>query len=72
MTDVKPTAAVKITNGKPVYYRKENKIFEEVDIIQNVFQAGEDHDLISSRRLYRNCCEIGYQLPENIKLETID
>ncbi len=72
LTDVKPTAAVKITNGKPVYYRKENKIFEEVDIIQNVFQAGEDHDLISSRRLYRNCCEIGYQLPENIKLETID
>ena len=71
LTDVAPTSTFHIANGKPLYYRKSGRIYEEVDIIQSLVDLSGEK-CISSKLLYRNRCEIGYQLPENIKLETVD
>ena len=71
LTDIKPTTAFQITNGKPLYYQKNGKTFEEVDIIQNLVSLS-GRKYVSSKLLYRNCCEIGYQLPDDIELITIN
>ena len=66
LTDTLLTANYRITNGKPLYYQKNGKTFEEVDIIQEHISL-TDGKCISSKLLYRNCCEIGYQLPDNVE-----
>lgn len=71
LTDIEPTFDFHITNGKPLYYRKNGRIFEEVDIIQSLVTLS-GKECVSSKLLYRNCCEIGYQLPEDVELKTID
>ena len=71
LTDTEPAVTYQITNGKPLYYRKEGRIFEEVDIIQNLVSLS-DRKCVSSKLLYRNCCEIGYQLPDDVELVTVD
>lgn len=70
LTDTLPAAAYQITNGKPLYYQKDGKTFEEVDIIQELISLS-DGKCISSKLLYRNCCEIGYQLTDDVKPQTI-
>lgn len=52
-----------ITNNDMVYYRQNNQIFEEVDIIQNQISK-KTGAYAASKKLYRNKCEIGYSLPE--------
>ena len=71
LTDIEPTTTWQITNGKPLYYQKNGRIFEEVDIIQDLISLSEKK-CISSKLLYRNCCEIGYQLPDDVELKTTD
>ena len=71
LSDVEPTTEFQIINGKPFYYQKNGKTFEEVDIMQSIVSLS-DEKCVSSKRLYRNCCEIGYQLPENVKLITVN
>lgn len=71
LTDIEPTATFHITNGKPLYYRKNGRIFEEVDIIQSIVTLS-GKECVSSKLLYRNCCEIGYQLPEDVELKATD
>lgn len=66
LTDTLLTANYRITNGKPLYYQKNGKTFEEVDIIQEHISLS-DGKCISSKLLYRNCCEIGYRLPDNVE-----
>lgn len=56
-----------VTNGEPVYYKENQKIYEKVDIIQNVFLS-ESGECESGKVLYVNLCEIGYQLSETIKI----
>lgn len=47
------------------YYKKENEIFEEVDVVQSVVLVPEG-ECISSEVLYRNRCKIGYPLPDGL------
>lgn len=70
LTDIKPTATFHISNGKPLYYRKNGRIFEEVDIIQSLVTLSSK-ECVSSKLLYRNCCEIGYLLPDDIELKNM-
>lgn len=58
---------IEVINGPTAYYREGDQIFEEVDVIRNTFSRTHGGQL-SSRTLYRNRCEIGYELPEHIKL----
>ncbi len=67
LTDIEPTFDFHITNGKLLYYRKNGRIFEEVDIIQSLVDPSGG-ECISSKLLYRNCCEIGYQLPDDTEI----
>lgn len=63
LTDIEPTIDYQIANGRTFYYRNNGKIFEEVDVIQNLVSI-KSKKCISTKMLYRNHCEIGYQLPE--------
>ena len=54
----------KVINKDLIYYRAQGNIYEEVDVVQQVF---DDHGfLLSEKTAYRNLCEIGYALPDNI------
>lgn len=63
LTDIEPTIDYQIANGRTFYYRDNGKIFEEVDVIQNLVSI-KSKECTSTKMLYRNRCEIGYQLPE--------
>ncbi|PXV89435.1 vancomycin resistance protein VanW [Lachnotalea glycerini] len=56
-----------VLNGKTIYYRSNDKIFEEVEVISKVISYGSISNS-ATRLLYKNKCEIGYQLPENISI----
>lgn len=62
LTDTDMGLSYKVVNGDLLYYHKANTIFEEVDIKQEVME-NTSGKCINSRLLYRNHCEIGYQLP---------
>lgn len=57
-----------VVNGQPEYIRKDGKVFEAVDVFQNVIST-ESGGWNSSRLLYRNHCKIGYTLPADTKIE---
>lgn len=57
----------KVTNGKPSYYRKGEEVFEEVDVIQTIVSDATNQS-VSSKRLYRNKCKIGYPLPAGTRI----
>lgn len=63
LTDQNNGQFYEIINGKPLYYRKNDKIYEEVDVKQRTILTTTG-DCISEKLLYRNKCEIGYPLPE--------
>ena len=67
LTDIIPTVKYIIANRKPLYYQENFKIYEEVEIIQNIFTL-TDNKCVSSKLLYRNRCEIGYQLPHGTEI----
>lgn len=56
-----------VTNKDLSYYKKDNEIFEEVDVVKSVVLLPE-RECISSEVLYRNCCKIGYPLPDNVEV----
>lgn len=66
--DEEPEFFWHVENGNTAYYRKENRVFEEVDVIQKrvSLHSGEVQE---ERVLYRNRCEIGYPLPEEMLTE---
>lgn len=51
-----------VSNADLRYYSESEGIFEEVDVIQKVYDTYKNH-YISEKKIYRNRCEIGYQLP---------
>lgn len=53
-----------VVNKALTYYREPEGIFEEVDVIQRVYDISENR-CISEKTAYRNRCQIAYQLPEN-------
>ena len=71
LTDIEPTTAFQITNGKPLYYQEKGRTYEEVDIIQTLVSLS-GKKCVSSKLLYRNRCEVGYQLPDDVDLVTVD
>lgn len=56
-----------ISNGPVAYYRRQNVIWEEVDVIQTLTNQ-ESGQIRKTRTLYRNCCRIGYPLPEDTEI----
>lgn len=61
-TDVNDGFSYRVVNGEVLYCREDGKIFEEVDILQEVIES-TSRECIYSKPLYRNRCEIGYPLP---------
>lgn len=57
-----------ITNGNTVYYRKNGKIYEETDILRSIM-SDMSNQSIAMERLYRNKCQIGYELPSNTLID---
>ena len=51
-----------IGNGPVCYCRRNNAVWEEVDVIQTLTER-ESGQMQSTRTLYRNVCRIGYALP---------
>ena len=49
-------------NENLVYYRQNGRVYEGVDVVQRVIDTSSGI-CVSTRRMYRNQCEIGYQLP---------
>lgn len=56
-----------VVNGDPLYYRKNDKVYEEVDVNQKTISAATGA-CASEKLLYRNKCEIGYSLPEGTEV----
>lgn len=71
LTDNDTGLVFKVTNGPLFYYRKDGKVFEEVDVIQDAFLAASGINT-STKLLYRNHCEIGYQLPGDTEIKIIN
>jgi len=54
----------KVVNRDLLYYRARGDIYEEVDVVQQVF---DDRGLLlSEETAYRNRCRIGYTLPDSV------
>ena len=49
-------------NENLVYYRQNGRVYEGVDVVQRAIDTSSGI-CVSTRRMYRNQCEIGYQLP---------
>ena len=54
----------KVINKDLLYYRTQGKVYKEVDVVQQVYD--NQGFLLSEKTAYRNLCEIGYVLPDNI------
>ena len=63
LTDIDTRKFYNVINGKPQYYRANNKIYEEVDVKQHTVSS-ESGICLSEKLLYRNKCEIAYPLPD--------
>lgn len=66
--DKQPEFFWNVENGDAVYYRKDGKVYEEVDVIQKKLslESGVNEE---TKIMYRNRCEIGYPLPEGTAIE---
>lgn len=67
LTDKEPEISYQLANDKLAYYRRGEKVYEEVDVWRLAIDNNSKEEL-SKELLYRNSCEIGYALPENIKI----
>lgn len=63
LTDQDNRQLYEVVNGEPLYYCKNNKVYEEVDVKQKTILTATG-DCASEKLLYRNKCEIGYLLPD--------
>lgn len=59
-----PNRKWKVINKDLLYYRTQGKVYKEVDVVQQVYD--NQGFLLSEKTAYRNLCEIGYVLPDNI------
>ncbi|BAK98150.1 hypothetical protein OBV_09520 [Oscillibacter valericigenes Sjm18-20] len=67
LTDQDTRQFYEVVNGEPLYYRKNDKVYEEVDVNQKTILAATGA-CTSKKLLYRNKCEIGYSLPEGTEV----
>lgn len=63
LTDQDNGQLYELINGETLYYCKNNKVYEEVDVKQKTILTATGA-CASEKLLYRNKCEIGYPLPE--------
>jgi len=66
-SNVKPEIEYGIRADDLCFYRSKGKIFERISIFQT--QLHHHDSILTETLLYENCCEIGYPLPENTKIE---
>lgn len=62
--DRQPALCYSISNGPVTYRRRQEHVWEEVDVIQTLSDR-KTGELQNTRTLYRNICRIGYTLPED-------
>jgi len=62
-----PERAWRVINRDLTYYRTPEGIFEEVDVVRQVWERGGEHPL-AEELAYRNRCRITYPLPEDIPI----
>ena len=67
LTDRDTGQFYEVVNGKPLYYRRNNKVFEEVDVNQETILAATGA-CVFEKLLYRNKCEIGYPLSDETEV----
>lgn len=67
LTDQDTGQFYEVVNGEPLYCRKNDKVYEEVDVNQKTILAATGA-CIFKKLLYRNKCEIGYSLPEGTEV----
>lgn len=67
LADVDTGFSYEVKNGQHLYYRKDNAIFEEVDIDRMVISNETGH-CVAVETLYRNKCQIGYPLPAGTQI----
>ena len=68
LTDLSPRQQYEVVNGAPQYTRENHKVYEEVDVLQRSVSLATGACL-REKLLYRNKCEIGYQLPLDTVIE---
>ncbi len=56
-----------IKNGDLIYYRVNNIVYEQVDVWKNQI-SDTTNQKMNSALVYKNVCEIGYKLPDHIKV----
>lgn len=67
LTDRDAGLLYEVVNGKPLYRRRNGKIYEEVDVRRNTILKATG-ERVSSKLLYRNRCEIRYPLPAGTEI----
>lgn len=65
LTDKEIWTTYEVFNENTVYCRKKGRIYEETDVMQRA----DLKDGAEKKFLYRNRCEIGYKLPEDIEIK---
>ena len=67
LTNIDTGKTYEIFDENLTYYSQNNKVFEEVDVMQNTISRHSD-TCVSTKLLYKNHCEIGYPLPEDTEI----
>ncbi len=66
-TDREDPLCYTVSNGPVTYYRRQDTVWEEVDVIQTLTDQ-KSGNIQETRILYRNRCRIGYTLPEGTRI----
>lgn len=60
-TDTDTGKRYEVANGEISFENRDEGLFEKADVLQRVYSSGTG-ECLSEKRLYTNCCEIGYPL----------
>ncbi len=64
-TDKKPEFVWQVENGKILYRREQDAVWEEAEVLQRRLSC-QNGEATAYRMLYKNRCRIGYALPEGM------
>lgn len=71
LSDVKPDTKAVIQNENFKYIRKNDKIFESVEVVKEIREI-DTNELLEKKKLYDEIVEVNYELPKNIKIEDVE
>jgi len=66
LTDHAPSLSYEVFNKEIAYFEKKGRVFQTVSVWQRMLDKKTSR--IQERFLYNNTCQIGYRLPDNIKV----